>query len=102
MRHRNDVPFRAHTVWDNADHAETSSLHGNWYVNEMGLFETFATSDCYKSKSDQFETSQLRSSWYLSETDQFKLLAGRLNWYLNETDVFEMLCQLPDIFGHHL
>ena len=40
MRHRNDVSFRAHTVWDNADHAETSSLHGNWYVNEMGLFET--------------------------------------------------------------
>ena len=40
MRHRNDVLFRAHTVWDNADHAETSSLHGNCYVNEMGLFET--------------------------------------------------------------
>ena len=40
MRHRNDVSFRAHTVWDNVDHAETSSLHSNWYVNEMGLFET--------------------------------------------------------------
>ena len=83
MRHRNDVPFRAHTVWDNADHAETSSLHGNWYVNEMGLFETFATSDCYKDKTDQFETSQRLTSWYLSETDQFKLRLTSLRCRIN-------------------
>ena len=62
MRHRNDVSFRAHTVWDNADHAETSSLHGNWYVNEMGLFETLATSDFYKDRTDQFGTSQRLTS----------------------------------------
>ena len=83
MRHRNDVPFRAHTVWDNADHAETSSLHGNWYVNEMGLFETFVTSDCYKDKTDQFETSQRLTSWYLSETDQFKLRLTSLRCRIN-------------------
>ena len=93
MRHRNDVSFRAHTVWDNADHAETSSLHGNWYVNEMGLFETFATSDCYKDRTDQFGTSQRLTSWYLNETDQFKLRLTSLRCCINV---------LPGIFGHYL
>ena len=39
MRRRSDVSVRYHIDWDVADHAETSSLHRNWYLNETDLFE---------------------------------------------------------------
>ena len=40
MRLRSDVSFRSHKGQDVADNAKTSSRLGNWYVNEMDLFET--------------------------------------------------------------
>ena len=75
MRRRGDVRLRSHIGWDIADHAKTSSLRHNWYVNE----------------TDQFETSVRRTNWHLSETDQLNTSQRRHNWYLNETDFFETL-----------
>ena len=40
MRRRGDVSVRSHVDRDVADHAETSSLRRNRYVNEVDLFET--------------------------------------------------------------
>ena len=40
MRRRSDVSFRFHIGWDVADHADTSTWHRIWYVNETDLFIT--------------------------------------------------------------
>ena len=40
MRRHSDVSFRSHIGRDVADHAETSSLHRSWYVNDTALFDT--------------------------------------------------------------
>ena len=40
MRRRSNVSFRYYIGRDVADHAETSSRHCNWYVNDTDLIET--------------------------------------------------------------